>query len=185
MAEERKRPHGATETEEEEIYEVEVILEHKKIKKGKYKYYLKWKGYPDSENTWEIEENLACPDLLEKYWEGIRKKKEQRKKEKEKIKPQEKEKEQKPIQHLTKLNKTKKKNKLEVMGCNKDANGKLYFLVQLQNGTVQSVPNATMKKNYLPILYKFYEDNITESRTISLDRKKILVYKEKEQKKKT
>ena len=52
--------------EEEEEYEVEAIVSDR-IKKGKKQYLLKWKGYPDSENTWEDEESLNCPDLLLKY----------------------------------------------------------------------------------------------------------------------
>lgn len=50
----------------EEVFSVEKITQ-KKIQDGKVFYLLKWHGYPESENTWEPEENLSCPDLIERY----------------------------------------------------------------------------------------------------------------------
>jgi Chromo (CHRromatin Organisation MOdifier) domain len=38
--------------EGEEVYEVETILKHQRRGRG-YQYYVKWKGYPITEATWE------------------------------------------------------------------------------------------------------------------------------------
>ena len=44
--------------EGEEVYEVEGILKHRRQGR-KYQYYVKWKGYPISEATWELEEMVS------------------------------------------------------------------------------------------------------------------------------
>lgn len=51
---------------EEEIFSVEKILDSK-MDDGKKYYFLKWHNYPSSENTWEPEENLNCPALIEAF----------------------------------------------------------------------------------------------------------------------
>jgi len=67
--------------EDEPEYEVEAILEKKKIG-PKWKYFIKWVGYPHEQNTWEPEENLNnVQEMLEEFeanW--TRKQKEKEKK---------------------------------------------------------------------------------------------------------
>ena len=58
---------------EETVYEVEQIDDDRKVK-GKTQYFIKWRNFPASDNTWEPEENLDCPDLIARY-EQIKKEK--------------------------------------------------------------------------------------------------------------
>ncbi|XP_026762679.1 heterochromatin protein 1-like [Galleria mellonella] len=49
-----------------EEYEVEKVIDSKKIK-GKLHYLIRWKGYSADSDTWEPENTLSCPDLINKY----------------------------------------------------------------------------------------------------------------------
>jgi len=52
--------------DDNEEYEVEEILD-KRSHYGKTQYLIKWKGYSLDEASWEPEENLNCPDILEEF----------------------------------------------------------------------------------------------------------------------
>ena len=54
--------------EETEEYIVEKVL-NKRRKKGGIEYLLKWKGYPDSENSWEPYASIkdTCQELISEY----------------------------------------------------------------------------------------------------------------------
>ena len=50
-------------------FQIEEIVSHK-TKQGKTRYFIKWLGYPESENTWEFESDLiadGCSTELRKY----------------------------------------------------------------------------------------------------------------------
>ena len=56
------------EIEGEEEYEVESIQKHKKGTDRKWLYFVKWKGYSVSENTWEPESSFVhAKDILQSY----------------------------------------------------------------------------------------------------------------------
>ena len=61
------------EEEEDQEYIVEKIVKHKK-KATHYSYLIKWEGYPDSQNTWEPDENIPH-EIKKQYWDEIKNKK--------------------------------------------------------------------------------------------------------------
>lgn len=59
------------------LYEVEAIVNKKVTANGKVLFYLKWKNYPNSQNTWEPAEHLdlaSCAELISDYENRARKK---------------------------------------------------------------------------------------------------------------
>ncbi|CAG8749242.1 16475_t:CDS:2, partial [Dentiscutata heterogama] len=55
------------ETWYENEYVVEKVVDHRFVN-GQLQYYLKWKDYPDEENTWEDESDIFATNLVEEYW---------------------------------------------------------------------------------------------------------------------
>ncbi|KAH3764864.1 chromobox protein 3 [Pelomyxa schiedti] len=59
---------------EESQFEVEKVV-GRRTRNGKVQYYLKWKGYPSSDNTWENEGDCACADLISEFLRKLKEKK--------------------------------------------------------------------------------------------------------------
>lgn len=58
---------GSREVLGEGFYEVETVRK-KRVRKGQVQYLIKWRGWPESANTWEPFENVkACADIIEEF----------------------------------------------------------------------------------------------------------------------
>jgi hypothetical protein len=56
----------------EQEYEVERIINHRHTGQGKkLQYLIKWKGYLESDNTWEPTSHLHAPQLIKEYQKHI------------------------------------------------------------------------------------------------------------------
>lgn len=55
----------------EGFYEVEAVR-RKRVRKGQTQYFIKWRGWPESANTWEPFDNVqACADIIEDFEKSL------------------------------------------------------------------------------------------------------------------
>ncbi|XAR63364.1 hypothetical protein NMG60_11023275 [Bertholletia excelsa] len=56
----------------EGFYEIEAVRK-KRVRKGEAQYLIKWRGWPETANTWEpIENLLSCSDVVDAFEESLR-----------------------------------------------------------------------------------------------------------------
>lgn len=64
---------------DEGFFEIEAIR-RKRVRKGQLQYLIKWRGWPETANTWEPLENLqSCSDVIDAFEESLRSGKSSRK----------------------------------------------------------------------------------------------------------
>lgn len=153
--------------EEEEEFVVERVVDTR-MKSGKREYLLKWKGYPESENTWEPEENLDCPELINAYEEKAKKEREEKKKRKTK--------ESTDDESSTSSKKKKKVTEEEdnrprgfdrgleperIIGAT-DSSGELMFLMKWKDSDEADLVPARLANTRCPhVVISFYEERLT------------------------
>ena len=59
------------EEDEDKEFEVERIIDVHFLKNKKRLFLIRWKGFSQSDDSWEPEENLNCPDLIAKFMEKL------------------------------------------------------------------------------------------------------------------
>ncbi|UJR21967.1 hypothetical protein I4U23_025035 [Adineta vaga] len=161
--------HG--DSDEEELDEAEFIVEKildRKVLNGEVYYFLKWKGFGDTENTWEPEMNLDCPELIADY----------HKRSKKSLEPSELPDSNKRVTQESTTNdaakKVKRSNEFgygkgleieKILGAT-DVYGELMFLIKWQaTDKPELVPARIANVRSPQHVIRFYEDRLTWANT--------------------
>lgn len=150
--------------EEEDEYVVEKILD-KRTANGKTEYFLKWKGYPESENTWEPVENLDCPEMIKEFEEEWKKMKKETST-KRKLNGAEGGSDSQPVKkkaqdehHRRGFDRGLQPDR--IIGAT-DSSGELMFLIKWQGcDEADLVSSKTANVKCPQIVIKFYEERLT------------------------
>lgn len=148
--------------QEPEEFSVEKVLQ-KRSRNGRTEYYLKWKGYSDADNTWEPEENLDCPELIEAFEEKLREKEEAKASESKKRKANDSVETARP----GKKSKNDKKEGFDrglaaerIIGAT-DESGELMFLMKWKDADeADLVPSKLANIKCPQVVIKFYEERL-------------------------
>jgi len=145
----------------EEEYSVEKILD-KRLRHGKVEYLIKWEGYPDSENTWEPQANLDCPEIIQGFEDAAKSKKETDKKRKresdagvKKKKPAAEDDDGRPRGFERNLQPER------IIGAT-DSSGELMFLMKWKDSDEADLVPARQANVKCPqVVIQFYEERLT------------------------
>lgn len=170
-----------------EIFNIEKIINHRK-RNYATQYLVKWKGFSEEEATWlyghDIDEQ-EHKDLIKKYLEEVKPAKAKEPKTRTSRKNSQVVSDDKsgdgdyaphgkypppPSKKKNQPRKPKPTGIDEIMGLNKDEEGKLYFLTRLTNGKMKVFDNDHMKANYINDLVTFYEKNIKVSSKLEISK---------------
>lgn len=165
--------------EEDDVYEVESVVDHKKYKTG-IKYRVRWKDYGEDDDTWEWAANLEenCTELIQKYWvsKGMDPNKMMNKKQKQKSSSKKKNERKEatttspnPVdedprlkqpepQESTEREIPRTKEKIDincVIGMTKK-DGSIYYVGQDQKGEIVWISSERMKKERPDLIIDFF-----------------------------
>ncbi|XP_034477826.1 chromobox protein homolog 1-like [Drosophila innubila] len=148
----------------EEEYKVERI-EKKRVVNGVTEYYLKWKGYPRDQNTWEPIDHLYCKDLVDAFEKCEKRKAQSQKRLKlasEKMYRQNKQKAMKSSsEDNTKFGFDREVEASKILGAT-NTSGQLMFLMTFKNSDKRELVPAKLANVMCPqIVIKFYEERLT------------------------
>lgn len=134
----------ADEAQGEEEFVVERVVD-KRMRNGVVEYFLKWKNYPDADNTWEPAGNLDCPALIADY---------ERAAARDKKKAPEKKRSARPAKKTT-------HEPEKIIGAT-DASGELMFLMKWKDTEeADLVPAKEANVRWPAIVIAFYEKRLT------------------------
>lgn len=140
-------------------FRVERILD-KRIRKGKVEYYLKWQGFPDSENSWEPIRNLRCPEIIEDFERHHKKMMEEKCYERKQRQEAEAEAHKKVVTGFDRGLKCEK-----ILGATATKKGKIMFLVKWKGINGAELISANIVNQKCPQKVIQYYENHAEFKT--------------------